>query len=166
MLDPLIKMNCYMNAFNSNLQSIYAKEADLAKILELIDARLSTKVEEKTLGQLEEIVTDIAYKLSGADKLKSLILIEENKLIEAGTNSTVLDSVRTRREPMLAEYDAFIKRAHRYDTKIEDISEQTHVNLSLILELYFEINSAKENKANLYQKTAEYLKPFSSSQPQ
>ncbi len=148
--DPVNWTNYYLSCMDINLRDTLKREDELDSCLSNIESEIDEKdqVTDMDVTSLETCIAELAIKMHGLDVLKGLILREEEKLIKENVSSSVIDSVRMRREPVFQDYDGFVRRVSAYDSRVESVYQKMGLTkkMRLIQEIFLEINASQTQK--------------------
>jgi len=135
--NPTNRMNYYLSCLRSNIEDACGKEDRLAKYILDIKSK-SPKypdvITDADIDGLEGRVIETAVRVHAVDALRMKILEEESDLIKKDVNSSLLDSMRTRRDPLFEEYDELLVRLNGYDGQIEGLCNELGIDCIALVE--------------------------------
>jgi hypothetical protein len=130
-------MNYYLSCLSSNIEEACRKEDRLSNYILDIKSK-SPKypdvITDADIDGLEGRVIEAAVRVHAVEALRMKILEEESDLIKKDVNSSVLDSIRARREPLFNEYDELLVRLNGYDGQIEGLCNELGIDCVALVE--------------------------------
>ena len=135
--DPTNRMNYYLSCLSSNIEEACRKEDRLSNYISTIKSKPSKYpdvITDADIDGLEGRVIEAAVRVHAVEALRMKILEEESDLIKKDVNSSLLDSIRARRDPLFEEYDALLVRLNGYDGQIEGLCNELGIDCVALVE--------------------------------
>ena len=155
--DPANKTNYYLSCLRSNLEAARKKENSLLNYMSNIKSKSSEypkAITDADIDGLEGLVIETAVRVHAVENVVKMILEEESDLIKKNVNSSILDSVRTRREPFFNEYDELLGRICEYDGQVEGLCNELGIDCIALVQTEL-LKLQKPISQETYKKAAE-----------